>query len=572
MVRPFLQDLLFTVIYSDYLGIEMEDIMWNMKTNALLRYLDIRKLKITSVSTTAFMLAAYMYAYTNSLLLFDAAWLYRGAEHVNFSSDKWALSFLGLLDAHVNEPWLAGIWTVLFMIVSVYFIVDILEIESVWGICLAAGLCSTQSSIVCQQGYIGGQYTGEAALAFACLAAWIFLKTNIRAVWKAILAAMCIAVSAGIYGAYVSMVPSLMILSIIMDIIYKGKKAKETWRKAMLSAGQFLFGMILYYVILRTGLHFTGSQLQSYMGEDSLSSVQQVIDKHNYIAEAYESIIRYYLGRVPVHYLPGSLEKMGLASLAAGVCVSIITFFRYKKKITDFKYNLVLLLGLVSVLPLSLNLIYVFASGAVHYLMIFTYVLPYIFFVKLTEMEICNQERYMAGYLLSVLYKIAVCVFVYYSVVMANATFVQLNHLYVTTQSFGTRLLGRIESCEGFEGTETIHLVGDIRYNEYFSIPIQEVEILDANLGGSRFAMSNGFDFAFLRNILNSRLNYDHCGSVEAFVGELTEEGVEEDIIKQIENMPAFPYDGSVQKIDGDIYVILTTDEMKQSYNEKYGL
>lgn len=542
------------------------------RVDDLFKFLDIKKLKTVSISATAFMLAAYMYAYTNSLTLFDAARLYRGAESVNFASDKWAISFLGLLDAHVNEPWLAGLWTVIFMIVSVYFITDVLEINSTWGICLAAGLCSTQSSIICQQGYIGGQYTGEAALAFACLAAWLFLKSNIEIIWKMIFGAMCIAVSAGIYGAYISMVPSLMILSLIMDIVYKEKSARETWGKAILSVGQFLIGMILYYAILRIGVHFTESELQSYMGEDSLSSVQQVIEKHNYIAEAYEQMVRYYLGRVPIHYLPKNLERMALISLLIGIGLSIITLLRYRKRIADRKYNIALLLGLLLVLPLSLNLIYVFASGNVHQLMIFTYVLPYVFFVKLMEMEISVKERCRTGYLISVLYKISACVFVYYSVVMANATFVQLNHLYVNAQSAGTRLLDRIESCEGFDGTETIYLVGNILYNEYFTIPVAEAEILDANLGHARPDLSNALNATFLTNILDARFRYAFNGSIEELTEELAEDGVDEAIIKEIKQMPAFPYDGSVQKLGEDIYVIFTTDEMRKEYSEKYGL
>lgn len=542
------------------------------KVNNLLKFLDIKKLKIVSISVAFFMLAAYMYAYTNSLTLFDAARLYRGTEHIGFSGDKWAISLLGVLDAHVNEPWLAGLWAIVFMIVSVYFITDILEINSTWGICLAAGLCSTQSSIICQQGYIGGQYTGEAALAFACLAAWLFLKSNIGIICKMIFGAICIAVSAGIYGAYISIVPSLMILSLIMDIVYKEKSAKGTWRKAILSVGQFLIGMILYYVILRVGMYFTESELQSYMGEDSLSSVQQVIAKHNYIVEAYEQIIRYYLGRVPVHYLPKSLEKIALFSLLMGIGLSIITLLRHRKDIADRKYNIILLLGLVLILPLSLNLIYVFSSGNVHYLMIFTYVLPYVFFVKLMEMEIGAKERYRTGYLLSVFYKISACVFVYYSIVMANATFVQLNHLYVTAQSNGIRLLDRIESCEGFNGTEKIYLVGNILYNEYFTIPLAGAEILDANLGHASPDISNGLNTMFLTNILNARFRYAFNSSIEELVGELAEDGVEQEIIEQIKKMPAFPYDGSVQKLGEDIYVIFTTDEMRQEYSEKYGL
>lgn len=542
------------------------------KVGDLFKFLDIKKLKAVSISVTFFMLAAYMYAYTNSLTLFDAARLYRGAESVNFTNDKWAISFLGLLDAHVNEPWLAGLWAILFMIVSVYFITDILEINSTWGICLVAGLCSTQSSIICQQGYIGGQYTGEAALAFACLAAWLFLRSNVGMVLKMVFGAMCIAVSAGIYGAYISIVPSLMILSLIMDIVYKEKGARETWGKAFLSVGQFLVGMILYYAILRIGVRFTESELQSYMGEDSLSSVQQVVAKHNYIVEAYEQMIRYYLGRVPVHYLPKNLERMAFVSLIIGIGLTIITLLRYRKSIADRKYNIVLLLGLVVILPLSLNLIYVFSSGNVHYLMIFTYVLPYVFFVKLMEMEIGVKERYRTGYLLSLLYKVSTCIFVYYSVVMANATFVQLNHLYVTAQSSGIRLLDRIESCEGFDGTEKIYLVGNILYNEYFTIPVAGAEILNADLGHANPDISNGLNTMFLTNILNARFRYAFNSSIEELVGELAEDGVDGAIIEQIKKMPAFPYDGSVQKIGEDIYVIFTTDEMRQEYSEKYGL
>ncbi len=550
----------------------MADSRGEIKIAAFLKSLDMKRLKIVAVSTTAFMLAAYMYAYTNGISLFDAARIYRGAEKFSVGSDKWAITFLGLLDAHINEPWLAGIWAVFFMIVSVYFIVEILEIKGTWGVCLVAGLCSTQSSIICQQQYTGGQYTGEIALAFACLAAWIFLTLNIKAIWKVILTSICIAISAGIYGAYISMVPSLMILSIIIDIIYKRKSAKTTWKKAIASAGQFLAGMILYYAILRTGLYFTSSQLKSYMGQDTLSSVQGIVEKHNFIVEAYQYIIRYYLNRLPVNYLPDSLGRMAFIGLIIGTCISIITFFQYRKKIVDFKYNIVLLLALIFVLPFSLNLIYVFASGNVHQLMIFTYVLPYIFFVKIMEMVIDHSEGHIMEYLLSTGYKIIMCIFIYYSVVMANAVIVHLNNMYVIAQSIGTRILDRIESCSGFDGTETVHLIGNMQHNEYFTVPVAKAEILNANLGMARPDQSNALNKAFLVNILDSGLHYDLCGSVEAFIEELIEEGVDENIIKQIEEMPAFPYDGSVQKIGEDIYVIFVTDEMREDYYDKYGL
>lgn len=534
-------------------------------------FLDMKKMKTAVVSTTAFMLAAYMYVYTNGVFLYDTAEYYRGVEPFGFGSDKWVKPMRVLLDMHINEPWLAGVWAIFFMIVSVYLIVDILEIESTWGICLVAGLCSTQSSTICQQRYSGGQYTGEAALLFACLAAWFFLKSKMRIPWKVIFSAACIVISCGIYGAFISMTSSLMILSVIMDIVYKGKSAKETWKKAVLSAGQFVFGMLSYYAILRVGLHKSGAQLNSYMGEDSLQSVQAVVAKRNYILEAYEQIIRYYLGRVPVPYLPDDLEKMALVSLLIGCGISLITFWRYRKKIADFKYNLILLLALLAVLPLSLNLIYVFASGEIHYLMIFTYVLPYVFFVKVMEKAVCDKEGWKTGYLLGNLYKIALSVFVYFSVVLANAAITNWCDMYETARDIGTRVLDRIESCEGFDGTETIYMTGGTQYNDYFGVPEQEAEILDADLGLGYPNLTTGFDHMFLRNIMHSRMRYNLSGTVEELVEDMEEDGVEKEIIEQVRKMPAFPCDGSVQKIGDNIYVIISTDEMRKEYSEKYG-
>ena len=134
---------------------------------------DTQKLKTVAIATGTIMLLAYTFAYTNGMFLFDAAYIYRGINLTPQSvSDKWLSPYLSVLDMGVNMPWLGGVFAVLFMILSVYLIVDMLNITSKAGIWVVAGLCSTNSSIICQQEYTGGNYTGEVALLFACLAAW----------------------------------------------------------------------------------------------------------------------------------------------------------------------------------------------------------------------------------------------------------------------------------------------------------------------------------------------------------------------------------------------------------------
>ena len=345
------------------------------------RYIDKDRIKHCAIYTTAFMLAAYMYAYTNSIQLFDAARIYRGKEPFSVTSDKWFISFLGIFDAHINIPWLAGLLSILFMAVAVYCIIDVLEIKSRLAMVLTAGLCCTQSSIICQQEYIGGNYTGEFALLFACMAVWCIIKVD-KCWLKIILSMIFIAISAGTYGAYISMVPCLMMIRLLMDIV-KGKNGRENWKNAIGYASVFLGGMILYYVILRCGMLLTQSNLQTYMGEDKLSSVSGVVESKNHIIEAYIYIFEYYSGRL--HYLPDSLERLMGIILFLGIILSMVLFKKNWKNIRDKKENILLFCIIVVLLPLAINLIYVLASGNIHFLMIFSYIIPMLIVAKMVD-------------------------------------------------------------------------------------------------------------------------------------------------------------------------------------------
>ena len=182
--------------------------------------IDFKKVKIVMYATVFFMFVAYMYAWINGSFLCDASFIYRGTPGITVS-DKWLAWMLWIIDAGVNEPWLAGLIATILMAVSVYCIVDILEINKNWTICLVAGLCSTNSVIICQQEYAGGNYTGEIALVLACISMWIIKNIKCKASIKTLIVAFTIACSAGVYGAYISIVPSLMLIVLFMDI-FKG--------------------------------------------------------------------------------------------------------------------------------------------------------------------------------------------------------------------------------------------------------------------------------------------------------------------------------------------------------------
>lgn len=518
-----------------------------------------RKMRIAAIYTFIFMIAAHLYAWLNGSLLFDAASVYRGINEKIFATDKWVQQFVWVLDAGINSPWLAGILSICTMIVSVCCIIDVLDVDSKIGIALVAGLCSVNSSIISHQTYTGGSYVAGIALAFACIAVWMGKRLkNINIYLKTMIVAIFIALSAGMYGSYVSMVPSLLLVILIFDI-FDGKTGKTNWKNAFIYLFQFATGMLLYYLILRIIMFCTGTQLSSYMGEDVLNDTSGFHNMLKCIPEAYKYLFGYY--RNGLYYLPHFMSVLLFIIMLAGSLLTIIWVYRKRNCFKDRKLNLPLLLLILSILPMAINLIYIMSVGNVHYLMIFTYVVPLLFFVRILEdiwKDANKEENVNYKNKRLVVFTISLfSVFMYYSVVMANAVYINYHNMYDVSLSIGTRILDRIENCEGFEGTEKIILVGDIQYNSYFGEVYEESEILDAFLGCGNPNNKTGLCYGaiagrYLRNVLDSKLEYLYCFSIDGYISE---NNLSSEEIEKLNEMQVFPQKESVKKIGNKIYV-----------------
>ena len=526
--------------------------------------IDYGKLKVALISTCVFMFLAYTFAYTNGIFLFDASFIYRGINLTPDSvSDKWLSPYLSVLDMGVNLPWLGGIFTVLFMVISVYLIVDMLNITNKVGIWAVAGLCSTNSSIICQQEYTGGSYTGEIALFFACLAAWYAIKG--KASFKSmILTIVFVALSAGTYGSYVSVTPCLMIISVIIDI-FDGKYQKKNWTKICSCFFEFLLGIFLYYVILRAEMHFMKAGLQSYMGEDALANASGILAMFKWIPRAYENIVDYYVGGSAGGFLPAYMAYIMMVVFGMGGFIFIIYFIINFKKINSEKGNTILLLLLLIVFPLAINLIYVMSSGNVHFMMIFSYVMPFILMVKIAEelKENFNNGHWNYKGIYKAFYS-GVAIFIFCGIVLSNAIFSRYYGMYVEAQSIGTRVLDRIENCENFTGTERIVIIGAMQNDTYYgSTDENRAEVFDALIGCANYRNINGVNYGswlrrFITNILGSNMDYT---SYTTFTKCIESENLDSQEVEILENMNYFPRYESVQKI-GDIIFIKFPDDI----------
>lgn len=520
-------------------------------------------LKTIATATCAFMALTYMFAFTNGMFLYDASVIYR---EMNFKptvlSDKWFSPFLNILDMGVSMPWLAGVWVTIFLILSVYCIVDILDIRKKMSIWLVSGLCATNSAIICQQELIGGNYTGLLALLFACLSAWLAVKGKGRILYI-VGSIIFTALSTATYGAYVSVAPCLMIMKVLLDIC-SGRKAKENWKNSFLYCLEFVLGMLLYYIVLRMEMHFLGLELQAYMGESALADSGVIVEMIARIPEAYKQIGIYYLGGNAAGFLPTYIANIMTIVFVIGIVVSIIYLKKKYIQIVDKKFNLLLKGILVIILPVAVNMIYVVSAGSVHFLMIFTYVMPFLFFVReIEELVDIHTDKGVTFKRLNVVYSTLLCVFIFSSIQLANAIFTSCYEYWVEAQSIGTRVLDRIENCEGFEGTEKVVIIGAMQRDIYYGEPDTDIKILDAKIGEVQSMNVNALNYGsylrrFLTYILGSNMEYIKYLDIDSCI-EAEQLGTEEQ--RELAEMGYFPRSNSVRKIGDVIYIKFPNDE-----------
>lgn len=526
----------------------------------MISVIDRNLLKKVCIAVTTFMLLAHMYVFTNGALLFDVLGVYRGDIDFSVVSDKWAGGLYWWIDLGVNCPWLAGVWSTVLMIATVYCICDILEIYTTWGITLTAGLCAINSTIICEQEYTGQNFYIIIPLFQAVLAAWIMRKSHLHAIVRVVLSVSLIALSAGTYGAMVSAMPAILLVAVIFDIL-KGNSSRENWINSFKYIVVFLCGMALYYIILRTLLHVQGGEIQSYMGEDAISNVGVLWSMIKIVPEAYKNIISYYLGHS--FFLPKLLNRALSVFMLLGIVESVALLMVERKNLRDKLYNGILLLFAVGISPAVLNLIYIMSLGHVHYLMIFTYSIPPIAFIKVNELLLEKMKKPNSRYVGYISRALSVF-FIYYSIVMSNAMYISYQQMYIETISIGTRILDRIESCDGFDGTEEVVLLGAIYYNDYWGTPDgNDASILNASLGPGNPSNVNGVNWTpwlvrFCVNVLDSNLSYSWYGNAEDCIQK---EAITSDGINMIMEMTAFPSDGSIKKIGNKIYVRLSDNE-----------
>lgn len=574
-----------------------------------------KRFRVSCAAVIVICLAAHGFAYTNASFLHDRATYFAPVSFDTAYRAKWMAQFWDCLIYFSYLPWLSGVLVTLMFLASIYMMVDMLRIRQPWVIWLIAGICVTHSSVIFAHLYWPTEIL--AALPMAAASAWFWSRENYPLPVRMGVSGIFMALSLASYGSYASVGPFLVIIVLLFQLI-DGEDWKKVFKRGLEYVGTFLLGLIIYYVVLRLFLHFQNMELTGYLGEDRLmNQFPGIVEILGFIKTACQSTLTYFSTDpvlVVIFFLamillfreiqqagkrlakPANvlllLFLLGVMPLCAGLIYVLAFGFAHGLMIFGYAMPLVLTAVLLdrgserSPMPkrflnwailTAAAILCLLAIAAVKkgncslqllHLAVLVGLVAYFLAMWIWRigtrgnrantfaLAIQKSAHVLTGPVICGVLMLIFCVTVYEGILTANLVYAKADQIDISTKSMTTRVMAQVESCEGFEGTETLVLYGSATSNPYLyfddGISQQEVSFGLTNYGQIMADVAYTYAAVF-PSVL--KVNANSALPIAYVTPDYAPE--EQELISA---MPVYPAKDSVKKI-GDTIVVKLSEE-----------
>ena len=487
--------------------------------------------KVCFFSALILGLIAHLYKITNWLPNWDSLVFRYDAQNM-IAMGRWFLPVVCAPSSFYDLPFVTGLLAILFHGLGAVCICKMFEVRKTITAMLIGAVIVTFPTVasVLMYNYVADGYA--LAFLFSCMAAMLLAKERPNYLVSALL----IALSAGIYQAYITVTIMLLLLFLILELLHK----HTDWKTSIVKGVKFLLtgvlGMVLYALVLTLLLKMTGTELLEYQGFDSAASFQG-IDLLGSLYTIKHSFVGYFF----------DLSNGPSVFVVVNCILWMLTLVFYLKDIIQNKLsipNLLMLCVYVILLPIGASVLAFINCGVdYHNLMKMGFSVFYLFF--LLQYETPNKVKSWA--ILGV-----ATVLICNQVILANVGYHKLTMAY--EKSYGTliRIADRIEQTEGAEGCDRILIFGALPESEAYGV----------NLPPDLTGTTDGFilradDEMVGQSVVCSALN-DYCGKRYQFVSG--EEKTE--LLKKmdIDHLDHWPGKHAIAVMD-DVIVVKLGDE-----------
>ncbi len=464
----------------------------------------------------------------------------------NVVAGRWFLTVACGISSYFTLPWLIGILGLFYLGLAAAALCELLEVRKTWAAALCGALLSVFPAMASTFAYMFTMDGYMMALLLAVLAVLLVKKYR----FGFLPGALCLALSMGIYQAYLPFAMILSVFSIWMLLPGKAPEGaggnKAAWfQEKIVPALRYLYmgilGAISYYAILQVMLKIQGKQLADYQGIEGVTSgAAAEIGLGGALKGMYTDFVAFSLkGNVLFQnaFSLGALVLLAVLVLAAAFVLLGRRKFRKKPLI------LTLIALSAAALPAMTNIILLLSPSVnYHLLMRYQWVLYLIGAVALISS--CDF-RGKAGVWAEWAGLAAASVLVFCYCITDNIAYANLQKKYEKTYAYCIRLLDRIEQTEGYYPGIPIAMIGVVG-EEQFPVTDLTLSVTSGMIGMSGDSLLyKGENYReFIRHYLGATLNILPAEAMgEMYYSE------------EYMSMDSFPGPDSIRIIDGIMYI-----------------
>lgn len=451
---------------------------------------------------------------------------------------RWFLPVACSFSSFYDLPFLNGIVAIAFHALGAVCICRILNVRKKITAFLIGGVIASFPTVtsVMMYNYVADGYS--IAFFLSVLAALYMIKGK----KGYIIASVLIALSVGIYQAYITVTIMLVLLRLIDEIIYNKAAFQDILKKSIFMLLSGVFGMVLYALILKAVMSIFSLELLDYQGINETASLSG-LDLAGSLYTIKQTFIKFFFD-----FTPGISVYVVLNIFAFLFTLAHYIKYIMKNKIYRKPVNACAILILAAMLLAGAGAL-AFVNPAVDYhnLMLMGYSIFYIFFLILYERGTDANERHTCIKRWAIL--TVATVIIANQVVISNVSYHKAQMAYEKSYGVLMRMADRIEQTPDAENCDKILVIGSLKNSKNYSV----------NLPPDITGITDGYilradDETVGQSVLCSAL-CDYCGMDYKFLaGEEKRRLIQSE---KVEAMGEWPAQDSVATVDGTIVIKL---------------
>lgn len=455
---------------------------------------------------------------------------------------RWFLKYIHPLGSIYSIPAVHGVLFILCLSLAACFVLEIAQISSTTGAILVPTIMVTFTSVACTMTFMFMAHTSGIAILMACASVYFIRKYKYGFI-PGIILILC---TLGTYQSYVSIVITLMLVGLLVDIISDRKNSVDIIKNGVVYVVILVATVIVYMRLC----HIINPNMdnETYGGVGSMGKIV-IADVPILIGRCYKRFLEFFLWK-PFPFMTRTSQMMNICTFV--LAIVLFVYLINTKKVYKEPLRLFLTVLISGFIPLASAFIY-FMAPEVDYSMLMLYAYSFIYVLVLALLEICIKswdtvEQKWKSCLRQSVVLATVFVIVcscYTDYLVTNKAYMRTDIAFERVSNYFNRMIAVIEGTEGYQDGEPVTIVGNTYYKENPSSV--EFDVMDSEdlREMSGVALENGLLTA------GSRDNF-----IRFYVGfNMADLSVEEkqalEKLPECREMPAYPTDGCVKKING---------------------